>query len=140
MTETREPAPKYLEMRNMFLNLDPADANMVVSNSKDDVWGVMVETGMENARFSMVMLKDGNCSVYFDNGGGIIGGFKYPDVVTACKKVTHNANLFLRFMIPTQKYPLVDDGQVQFFLKTGHGDYMVDVEESVLTENEHELS
>ena len=43
---------------------------------RPDVWGVLMELGLEQGVATMVAFADGTVSLYFSGGGGIIGAFK----------------------------------------------------------------
>jgi hypothetical protein len=65
-------ADAYSGLRNMVLRTKPDSVGVKLKDAKE-VWGVVMETGYPEAVASLVALADGTVSLYFSNGGGIIG-------------------------------------------------------------------
>jgi hypothetical protein len=61
-------ADVYRGLRAQALQLTAAQVGPA-----DAVFGVLMETGYPEAVVSLVALSDGTASLYFSNGGGIIG-------------------------------------------------------------------
>jgi len=70
--EGYKTADIYREMRDRVLALDPASIGLIQSGP-NQVWGALMETGHPEAVSTLVVLGDGTVSLYFSNGGGIIG-------------------------------------------------------------------
>ena len=68
----RTVADIYQGLRQQVLTLDPLSLGLDPSAS-NRVWGVLMETGYPEAVASLVVIADGTVSLYFSNGGGIIG-------------------------------------------------------------------
>ena len=62
----------YAGLRDMVLGINPGDIG-INPKATGEVWGVMMETGHQAAVVSLVAIADGTVSLYFSNGGGIIG-------------------------------------------------------------------
>src|ERR687898_1781909 len=77
-----EPADVYLGLRGQALALtrellDPETA------SDGPVLALLMETGYPEAVATLVGLADGTTSMYFSNGGGMIGAGQHEDVAAA---------------------------------------------------------
>ena len=57
----------------MVLQLHASEIGLTRSSFGQDVWGVVMETGLERGYYTLVVLGDGSTSLYFSTGGGIIG-------------------------------------------------------------------
>jgi hypothetical protein len=65
-------ADVYRDLRQQVLTLDPAKIGLP-SSDKNQIHGVLMETGYPEAVATLVTIADGTVSLYFSNGGGIIG-------------------------------------------------------------------
>jgi hypothetical protein len=61
------------ELRAMAFGLSAADIGVTRENHAPEVWGVLMETSSDEGYFPLVVLADGSTSLYFSNGGGVIG-------------------------------------------------------------------
>ena len=75
MARDHDAAAVYMELRNQVLDLS---ADQVAPD--DGVLAVLMETGYPEAVATLVAVADGTASLYFSNGGGIIGGGAYAQV------------------------------------------------------------
>ncbi len=80
------PADIYVDLRARALAitselLDPERA------SEGPVLAVLLETGYPEAVATLVALADGTTSMYFSNGGGIIGAGEHPRVAEASQRL-----------------------------------------------------
>lgn len=65
-------------LRHLALTSDPPEIGI---DETDGVWAVILDTTFEDGNwFSVVAIIDGNASIYFSTGGGIIGDFAHETV------------------------------------------------------------
>lgn len=64
--------PIFTELRNMAFSITPYQINLKLEND-NDVFAVFMETGYPEAAMSPRCIRDGSISIYFTNGGGMIG-------------------------------------------------------------------
>lgn len=71
------------------------------------LYGVMIDTGLEDAVVSLVALSDGSVSLYVTDGSGCIGCGAHPDVRLAVTELLRAADLALPQAVaaPDQKSP-----------------------------------
>jgi hypothetical protein len=74
------------DLRSMVLNLSPGEIGITRENFPHKAWGVVMETGMDAGFYTLVVLADGTTSLYFSNGGGIIGAGERPQVQEASRQ------------------------------------------------------
>ena len=137
---TPEPAPIYAQMRRQILTIAPDEVGIAQSLETPNVWGVLMEMGYPEAVVTLVSLADGTTSLYFGNGGGIIGGGGYPGVAKASKKLVSHSEEYFKSMTPTTSFPLPAVRRVKFYILTFQGEFTADIDEKELGEGRHDLS
>ena len=135
-----EPAEVYNGLRNQILSLKPSDAGIEPSSEMPNVWGVLMETGYPQAVVTLVSLADGTTSLYFSNGGGMIGGGQHITVAQASKSFVAAAENYYQQMTLTESFLSPAIGRVKFYVLTYSGIYTIDVDENELGNRKHELS
>lgn len=104
------------------------------------VWGVVMETGYPEAAVTLVSLADRTTSLYFSNGGGVIGAGEHATVADATARFIASANEFRGQMEPTKSFPLPAIGRVRFYLLTFTGVLTAEADEQDLGNMRHTLS
>jgi len=105
----------YPDLRQQVLSLDPATIGLA-SPSSNPVWGVVMETGYPEAVATLVTLGDGTVSLYFSNGGGIIGAGQHEGPRKACEVLLAFAPKFISHAKPTRVFPLPAEGHTRFYI------------------------
>jgi hypothetical protein len=118
----------YTEMREMVLKLKPADFK---NSDNIKVLAVVMDTGYP---------ADGTASLYFSNGGGIIGAGEHPDGGKASKGLIEASAGFLKMMKKTKDTPIVVPGMAAFYLVTTDGIFTVSAKEEDFGEDRHPVS
>jgi hypothetical protein len=135
-----EPVEIYNGLRSQILSLEPSDAGIEPSGEMPNVWGILMETGYPQAIVTLVSLADGTTSLYFSNGGGMIGGGQHDTVAQASKSFVMAAENYYQQMTLTESFPLPAIGRVKFYVLTYSGIYTIDIDENDLGNRRHELS
>jgi len=104
-------------MRAAMLSLTPADVHVGLPAGRRLV-GMVMETGIEDAAYSLVAIADGTVSLYFSNGGGTIGAGQHETVRTAAAQFLDLAEQFVSRASTTSRTPLPGDGEVFFYFRT----------------------
>lgn len=134
------PAEVYTGLRNQILNSKPGAGGIEPSTERPNVWGILMETGHPEAVVTLVSLADGTTSLYFSNGGGMIGGGGYETVAQASKSFVIAAESFYQKMMLTDSFPSPDIGRVKFYILTYSGIYTIDIDLNELLDQKHELT
>ncbi len=138
------PSPKtsqvYNDLRNKVLSLNPRDVGIKPTTDFPNVWGVLMELGYPSAVVTLVTLADGTTSLYFANGGGIIGGGEHAAVVQATKSFLSEVEKYYRQMTPAEKIALPDVGRAKFHVFTYSGNFTMDADEKELESKKHKFS
>jgi hypothetical protein len=133
-----EPAAIYTDLRSRALGITQAELGELPATSP--VLGVVTDTRYPGAVATLVGLADGTTSLYFSNGGGIIGGGEHPRVAAATRRLLEVAARFLGVLSPTTDFPLPQEGFTQLIAVTPAGNSSTTAPEKELGAGEHELS
>ena len=118
-------------LRQMVLSTDPTSLGIERSES-NKVWALLTETGYPDAVVTLVAIADGTVSLYFSNGGGIIGAGNHERVRNASDALLAAAPAFLASAQPTAEYPQPSDGNTRFYFLTFDGVFTVEAREDDL--------
>lgn len=132
-------AESYSGLRNMILSTKPEKIG-VSSKEPDKVWGVLMETGHPKAVATVVALADGTVSLYFSNGGGIIGLGSHAGPKRAAESFVAGCQQYMGQLKPTKRFPLPRVGYTRFYLLTTSGIRTGYVREDDLGNGRHVLS
>ena len=109
------------QLRSMVLNLDPKDIGITEENFSHTVFAIVMETGFSNGSFTLSSVADGSTSLYFSNGGGIIGGGEHEKVRKASGHLLSGAQHFYKDAKLVSVYPKPKAGMVTFYFVTFDG-------------------
>lgn len=131
-------ADVYADLRNMVLTTKPDAVGL--HPKAGEVWGVLMETGYPEAAVSLVAIADGTVSIYFSNGGGIIGLGLQPGPQKSGKEFLSLAQQYKEYGKQTKKYPLPKVSYTRFYFLTSSGIATVEAKEDDLGYSRHELA
>lgn len=134
-----EVAEVYVELRNQVLQVKP-DAIGEERTDDSTVIAVLMETAYSEAIVTLVAVADGTASLYFSNGGGIIGGGGHEPVRKVCAGFIAGAQQYVSQSTSTDTFPLPIEGSVRFYLVTGVGVYTFEALEDDLGYERHTCS
>ena len=139
----REPDPRFMEMRSQALGVRAEDLNLSV-DPESPIYGVIMETGLKEGPFTFLCMADGSVSIYFPNGGGIIGAGEHENVRGACFEMLSLTNKYATDFInaceKASECPLPVNGSVHFHLLTIQGTYTARCSERRLAKEQDPLS
>jgi hypothetical protein len=133
-----EPAAIYMDLRSRALSITQAELGELPEATP--VFGVVMDTRYPEAVATLVALADGTTSLYFSNGGGMIGGGEHPRVAAATRRLVDVAARFLGVLSPASDFPLPQQGTTQLIAVTAGGNSSATAPEEELGAGEHELS
>jgi hypothetical protein len=113
-------ADVYQGLRQQVLTTLPSKIG-VSPSSPEEVWAVMMETGYAEAVVTLVAIADGTVSLYFSNGGGMIGIGEHEGPRKACMEFLSSSQGFLRQAKLTRVFPLPKRGKTLFYFLTPQG-------------------
>jgi ankyrin repeat protein len=115
-----EVADIYRELRHNVLTLEPSRLGLSPSDT-NRIWGMVMETGYSDAVVTLVTIADGAVSLYFSNGGGIIGVGEHDGPRKAGKSFLSAASKYIQYAKPTLQFPLPREGNTRFYFLTYDG-------------------
>ena|SRR5690349_15473798 len=114
------PSDVIRGLRQQALTVTSAELGLR-PDGPDDVWGVVMETGYAEAVATLVVLAEGTTSLYFSNGGGVIGAGEHAAVREAGKVLLSTASTHVRECAPARDTPVAQIGRVRLYLRTDGG-------------------
>lgn len=130
----------YSGLRNQVFSLKPNEIGVSPSSEMPVVWGVIMEFRSSTAIVTLVSLADRTTSLYFSNGGGVIGAGEHEPVAQATATFISLAHKYHGQMQPTTSFPAPTPGNVRFYLLTFSGVLTFEANEQELGNQRHELS
>ena len=130
-----EQTEAYQQLRNLALSLT---SDQLQTDSP--VLAVIMETGYPQAVATLVAVADGSSSLYFSNGGGIIGGGEYRQINDSSVALVKIAAKNQKKFFLTKTYPLPQTGYTRFYIVTDSGVFTDEVLEDDLGNEKHALS
>ena len=134
-----EVADIYTDLRNQALQLKPEPIGQNVAD-ESAVYAVLIETGYPEAVATLIAVADGTASLYFSNGGGIIGGGEHESVRKVSGEFMTLAQQFVSHSTLTETFPLPRKNNVRSYLVTRGGVYTFEALEDDLGYGRHPCS
>jgi hypothetical protein len=125
----------YTDLRSQALGLTAKAAG-----ANEQVFGVIMETGYPEAVVTLVALSDGTASLYFSNGGGMLGLGQHEGPAVAARSLVSFAAHNSEGLEPASDTPLPKPGFTRFYVLTQRGTLTAEAREVDLGENRHLLS
>ncbi len=133
------PQQMYVELRNQVLQLTPADLGEDAHEAP--LLALLMETGYPEGVATLVGVVDGSASLYFSNGGGVIGAGGRAEVARATRRwLELGAGSLERLARSAEDPPPPSKGLTQFVAVTPAGLRGAVAPEGDLGEERHELS
>ena len=103
------PKGVYSSLRGGALSTRRAEVGIPAPPRKAPVWGMLMETGFPEATVTLFAVTDGTTSLYFSNGGGVLGGHAHESVREANAEFLETANRLSRHLTATTTFPVPPD-------------------------------
>ena len=116
---TYKTADVYQGLRKQILD----ESEQLGASATEAVLAVVMETGYPEAVATLVAVIDGSASLYFGNGGGIIGAGESPEPNAAARRVVAKAADFRGACTLTNEFPLPQKAYTRFYIITPKGNY-----------------
>jgi hypothetical protein len=127
----------YSQLRQRVLELTP---DQLGDDAGAPLLALLMETGYQEAAATLVAVADGTTSLYFSNGGGMIGAGEHAPVREANRRFLETARSFLAQLSEVSDLSPPSDGVTQFVAVTTEGLRGVVAPEEELGEGRHSLS
>ena len=137
----KDPADAVRGLREQAFSVEPSALGLAPTAARPHVWGVIMETGYAEGAATLVVFAEGTTSLYFSNGGGIIGAGAHATVRTAAEQWLAVAEARRSAFAPVSGAPpLPAAGQVRILLRTFEGTLAGGAAEQELGAGAHPLS
>jgi hypothetical protein len=113
----------YEGLRNMALNVTPAELQLTIPNDQTKVYGVVMDLDLGEGIGTFISFETGDASMYLSSGGGTIGGQAHQNVQDAAKAFVSIAQTYLDKTSKVDSTPLPDKNCVRFYLLTNKGKF-----------------
>jgi hypothetical protein len=133
------PADVYERLRQQVLGLTP-DQLGGGSFAEEPILALLMETRYPEAVATLVAVADGTTSLYFSNGGGVIGAGTHAAVAEASERWLEAGRAALRDLPDVTDPALPADGMTQFLTVTPTALRGLAVPEAELGEGRHSLT
>ena len=138
--EPPDPAEATRLLREQALMVEAGQVGLAPTPQRPHVWGLLMETGYPQAVVTLVALADGTASLYFSNGGGIIGAGQHDSVRTAAETLLDAAEAHHAGFAPAAATPPPGVGRVRFYVRTFGGTLTAEADEQDLGDGRHLLA
>jgi hypothetical protein len=113
----------YRALRELALNLSPADLKLQLDHDRVIAYGIVMEIGLSQGIVTLVSYIAGDASLYYSTGGGTIGGHGHDTVRKAARRFVECAQTFLDRMSKVADLRLPGKGQTHFYVLANRGVY-----------------
>lgn len=135
-----DPAQMMRQLREQALRVTASDLELLPTATRPHVWGAIMELGYATGIATLMTLTEGTTSLYFSNGGGVIGAGEHPAVREAAESFLDVVEDHLADFPAVEVTPTPRIGRVRFYVRTFDGTLGVEATEEDLGRNHHPLS
>lgn len=138
----REPAAHetYTALRSQILGASIDSLGGAGVATDQEVVLALMEWNLDGNVVTVVAVADGTVSLYFSNGGGVIGAGAHDGPRRAAERFIQLAAANRALLSATQSAPLPAAGRTRFHLRTRSGALAADASTNELGEGRHALS
>lgn len=132
------PEAVFAKLRKRAFETTPESLRMAGSLGEDEPYAVVMEIGMSSV-VTLACFADGDASLVYQTGGGMVGGIGHESVRKASKEFISLSHKAVPLMAPATIQPLPavpETGQVQFFALTPKGALSVEMNREDLEEHQ----
>ena len=140
LSPNSSPDEVYSALRNQALSTNRTDNGISAPSPAAPGWGILMETGYDVATATLFALIDGTTSLYFSNGGGMLGGQGHEAVRKANAAFINQANRSSQHLKRCETFPLPEAGHTIFYVLTDSGVVTGGAPENDLGYGRHPLS
>jgi hypothetical protein len=135
-----DAAAMMRRLREQALRVSAHDLEITPSELRPRVWGALMELGYATGIATLMSLADGTTSLYFSNGGGVIGAGEQAAVREAAEAFLDSAEAHLDEFQPVEATPTPRIGRVRLYARTFQGTLGIEATDEELSRDLHPLS
>lgn len=118
------PDNRFLDLRNMALNVTPEQLQLSLPADQTKVFGVVMDWDLGDGTMTLITYQTGDASMYLSSGGGVIGGGQYETVSKASKEFVSMAQNYVNNASKTDTTTLPDKDCFKFYFLTNKGKFV----------------
>jgi hypothetical protein len=126
-----------MDSRSQALATKPQNLGLELKGN--EVYGLLMEMGIQISVVTLVCFVDGDANVYYKSGGGMIGGISHENVRNAAKAFVARAPRTLPKMVKITDFPLPGPDKVRFYALTPQGVFTTETNRQALANAKSEL-
>ena len=115
------PVATYMDLRQMVFHTDAGSLGPRRPDTRDHIWGMVIETGYPDAVATTIVLADGTMSLYFSSGGGLVGLGDHEHLADAGQRLLGLASLLRSNFDEATDFPLPRRGRTRTYLMAYSG-------------------
>ena len=135
-----DPATVIRRLREHALSVSASDLELSPTPSRPRVWGAIMELGYPTGIATLLSFAEGTTSLYFSNGGGVIGAGEHASVRDAAEAFLDIVEVHLAAYGPVEETPTPRIGRVRLYARTFEGTLGAEATEDLLGRDVHPLA
>ena len=136
----KSPEEVYMDLRRKALETSPMHLGPAGDVKEDEAYALLMEMGIGNTVMTLASFANGDASVYYKNGGGMVGGSSHEPIRKAAKDFVLLAQKALPRMKKTTDYPAPSPDSVRFYALTPKGVFTVETSRQSLGDAQNALA
>lgn len=134
------PEVVYAKLRRRAFQSTPEALGVANEIGPEDPFALLMEMGMPGTVVTLACFADGDAGVYYQTGGGMIGGRAHETVRKAAKGFIAQIKPLVVGMGKMADPPLPEPGRVRFSALTPEGTFTAEVDRETLADPGNALS
>lgn len=134
------PEVVYAKLRRRAFQTTPEALGVANEIGPEDPYALLMEMGMPGTVVTLACFADGDAGVYYQTGGGMIGGRAHETVRKAAKDFLAQIKPMIVGMGKLADPPVPDPGRVRFSALTPEGTFSAEVDREALADPGNPLS
>lgn len=133
--QEQPPEVVYMNLRQRAFNTSPDSLGPSADIKAHEAYGLLMEMGISNSVITLACFADGEAGLYYQTGGGMIGGGAHENVRRVAREFLGLAHDALPSMSPATDQALPEAGRVRFYALTPEGLLMAEMDREDLGES-----
>ncbi|HEX5030297.1 MAG TPA: hypothetical protein VFX78_02425 [Candidatus Eisenbacteria bacterium] len=134
------PVDVIRRLREHAFHVSAADLELSPTPDRPHVWCAIMELGYPTGIATLLSFAEGTTSLYFSNGGGVVGAGEHESVRAAAEVFLDAVEAHRAGLSPVEETPTPRIGRVRFYARTFEGTFGAEATEDQLGQKLHPLS
>jgi hypothetical protein len=134
------PEAVYARLRQKALATGPESLGPAGQVGEGEPYGLLMEMAIPSSIVTLACFADGDAGLYYQSGGGMVGGGSHESVRKAAKEFLELGKRAVPRMTRTTSQPLPEPGTVRFYALTPRGVFTTETAREALEEPGNDLA